>query len=233
MMENKEDFKKKFDKVMADLNLKYNDIDLYFEAFTHSSYANEAKLVRDYDRLEFLGDSILDFLVSEYLYNTYNLEEGEMTKIRAEYVCEPANADYTKEMHLDELVLVGVGAQKANEQKRDSVLGDVFESFLGALYLDEGIDAVRKVLSIWVFPKIKGQTAKFFVDYKTRLQENMQAERGESPIYIIVNETGPSHDKTFEALVKIDGVKLGHGTGKTKKEAEQAAAKAALEKLAK
>ena len=233
MKYTKEGFIQKLDDLSKFLNIDYNDADLYFEAFTHPSYGNESKLGINYERLEFLGDAILDFLVGEYLFKTFNLQEGDMTKIRAEYVCEQANSDYTKEMHLDELIMVGVGAYKSNEHKRISVLGNIFESFLGALYLDHDMDYVRNLLKIWVFPKIKEHKTKFFVDYKTLFQEAIQAERSESPTYLIVNESGPAHNKTFEAIVKVENVKLGRGIGKTKKEAEQEAAKDALNKLAK
>ncbi len=228
-----ENFKNKLDILVNNLNIKYQNIDLYYEAFVHPSYANEMKLEFNYERLEYLGDAILDFLVGEYLFKTYNYNEGKMTKIRAEYVCEQANADYTREMGLDELILVGVGAKKANEHKRESVLGNVFESFLGALYLDHDMDYVRNLLKKWVFPKIKENKNEFFMDYKTKLQEYLQAERGENPTYEIISERGPSHDKTFEAVVIVDKVKLGSGIGKKIKEAEQAAAKEALDKLAK
>ncbi len=233
-MVDKNNFKDKFDEVCSFLNIDYCNLDLYFEAFTHPSYANEINSNKDYERLEFLGDAILDFLVGEFLFNSSkNFKEGDMTKIKATYVCENANADYTMEMHLNTLIMVGVGAYKSKEYEKKSVLGNIFESFLGALYLDHDIDYVRHLLEKWVFPKIADLKMKFFIDYKTKLQEAMQAERGESPTYLIVNETGPSHDKTFEALVKIDNIKLGRGIGKTKKDAEQNAAKAALEILAK
>lgn len=227
-------FKCKLDKLFNDLGLTYNNIDLYYEAFSHPSFGNENGSYKNYERLEFLGDAILDFLVGEYLYKTRtDLLEGQMTKLRAEYVCEQANAEYTMSLKINELIMVGVGAKRAHEENNKSVLGNVFESFLGALYLDHGMDYVRSVLEKWVFPRIGNMKIHFFVDYKTKLQEAMQAERGESPTYVIVNESGPAHDKTFEALVKVDGIKLGRGIGKTKKDAEQEAAKKALEILAK
>ena len=232
-MKISEEFKNQFDVLAKKLQISYKNINLYYEAFIHPSYANEKKLNVDYESLEFLGDAILDFLVGEYLYKTYNYNEGNMTKIRAEYVCEQANSEYAVEMGLNELILVGNGARKANEHKRDSVLGNVFESFLGALYLDHDMDYVREILKIWVFPKIKELKNEFFMDYKTKLQEYMQAERGENPTYVIVKESGPPHDKTFEAVVMADNVKLGSGIGKKRKDAEQAAAKEALDKLAK
>ena len=234
MLENKKQFIQKLNKLASSLNITYKNVDYYFEAFSHPSFGNENKSGLNYERLEFLGDAILDFLVGEYLYKNYkDLQEGAMSKLRAEYVCEQANSKYTQEMHLDELIMLGVGAQSQGEGKRVSVLGNVFESFLGALYLDHGIDYVRDLLAIWVFPKIKDQKNLFFIDYKTKLQECMQAERGASPVYEIVRESGPAHDKTFEAIVKIDNLKLGVGIGKSKKDAEQEAAKNAIDKLAK
>ena len=233
-MDYRQDFKTKLDNVCDYLNITYNNIDLYLEAFVHPSFANEKRLSFNYERLEFLGDAILDFLVGEYLYKyKQDLAEGDMTKIRATYVCEQANAEYSKEMHLDTLLLVGVGATKSHEGQNRSVLGNVFESFLGALYLDHDMDYVRSLLAKWVFIKVDSLKKSFFTDYKTLLQEAIQAERSESPNYIIVNETGPAHDKTFEAIVKIGDIKLGRGTGKKKQEAEQMAAKDALGKLAK
>jgi ribonuclease-3 len=227
-------FKCKLDELFKELNLSYNNIDLYYEAFSHPSYANEMGTNKHYERLEYLGDAILDFLVGEYLFKTRpDMAEGQMTKLRAEYVCESANEQYSNSMNLGKLILFGVGAKKENLKIKKSVLGNVFESFLGALYLDHNMDYVRNVLEKWVFPRIGNMKVQFFVDYKTKLQETMQAERTQSPTYLIVNETGPAHDKTFEALVKVDDIKLGRGIGKTKKDAEQEAAKDALEKLAK
>lgn len=227
-------FKCKLDELFKELNLSYNNIDLYYEAFSHPSYANEMGTNKHYERLEYLGDAILDFLVGEYLFKTRpDMAEGQMTKLRAEYVCESANEQYSNSMNLGKLILFGVGAKKENLKIKKSVLGNVFESFLGALYLDHDMDYVRNVLEKWVFPRIGNMKVQFFVDYKTKLQETMQAERTQSPTYLIVNETGPAHDKTFEALVKVDDIKLGRGIGKTKKDAEQEAAKDALEKLAK
>ena len=227
-------FKCKLDELFKELNLSYNNIDLYYEAFSHPSYANEMGTNKHYERLEYLGDAILDFLVGEYLFKTRpDMAEGQMTKLRAEYVCESANEQYSNSMNLGKLILFGVGAKKENLKIKKSVLGNVFESFLGALYLDHNMDYVRNVLEKWVFPRIGNMKVQFFVDYKTKLQETMQAERTQSPTYLIVNESGPAHDKTFEAMVKVDGIKLGRGIGKTKKDAEQEAAKVALSKLAK
>lgn len=230
---NKIEFENKFKSIASNLNINYKNIDLYYEAFVHPSFANEHRLDFHYERMEFLGDAILDFLVGEYIYKTQNIKEGEMTKIRAKYVCENANMGYTNECHLDECFMVGKGAKNQGENKKPSVLGNLFESFLGALYLDLGIEEVRTLLEKIVFPKIEFQTVEYFQDYKTQLQECIQAESRKSVEYKVVKEEGPAHNKTFEVIVIHENTKLGRGIGKSKKEAEQKAAQDALNKLAK
>ena len=230
---NKIEFEKEFKKIASKYNIKYKNIDLYYEAFTHPTFKNEHKLSFDYERLEFLGDAILDFLVGEFIYKTKHIQEGDMTKLRARFVCEQANKDYTEELNLHSCLMVGNGARKQGEDKKASVLGNLFESFLAALYLDLGLDEVRKILQIIVFPKIVTNEMEFLVDYKSKLQEYIQAESRKGVEYVLISETGPAHDKTFEMEVIHDGVKLGRGIGKTKKDAEQHAAKDALDILAK
>lgn len=230
---NKNEFKKEFDKIASSINLNYKNIDIYYEAFTHPSFSNEAHLYYNYERLEFLGDAILDFLVGEYIFKTKAIKEGAMTKLRATYVCEQANFDYSSELNLHNCLMVGRGAKLQGEDKKVSVLGNLFESFLGAVYLDLGMEEARKILEKIVFPKIKDSKEEFFVDYKSKLQEYIQAESRNSVEYRVVNEEGPAHAKTFEVIVSHEGTKLGRGTGKTKKDAEQHAAQDALTKLAK
>lgn len=230
---NKQSFKKVFEKVSKAVNLKVNNFDRYFTAFVHPSYSNENDC-ENYERLEFLGDAILDVLVAKYLYLNYpKMNEGQMTKVRATYVCASANAEYAKELCLDECVLLGHGEEEQGGASKQSVLGDIFESFLGAVFLDEGTDKVYEILEKYVFPKIASLEIEFFIDYKSRLQECIQAESRQGIKYVIEKESGPAHDKTFVASAYHEGLKLGTGTGKSKKEAEQAAAKDALEKLAK
>ena len=142
---NKNEFSVKLTKIMNKYNLSFNNLDLYYEAFAHPSFANENH-VKDYQRLEFLGDAILGFLVGEYLYKTKEFTEGEMTKLRANYVCTQANAEYSQEIGLDRCLMLGKGAKEQNEDSQ-SVLADIFESFLGALYLDHGLDYVLKLLN--------------------------------------------------------------------------------------
>lgn len=223
---NKEEFKKKFSEIVSSIKIDFNNIDYYYQAFAHPSFANENN-VKDYERLEFLGDAILGFLVGEFLYKTSEISEGEMTKLRANYVCTPANAEYSLKLGLDQCLMLGKGAKEHNEESQ-AVLADLFESFLGAMYLDHDLEYVRSFLSKFLFPKIMSKKIDFFVDYKSRLQEYIQAESRQGVNYSLVSEVGPPHNKTFEVAVFHDGVKLGVGSGKTKKEAEQNAAKDAL-----
>lgn len=230
---NKKEFSACFNEIAKKIDLKIHDINYYYEAFTHPSFANEHRLTFDYERLEFLGDAILDFLVGEFIYKTKHIQEGDMTKLRAKFVCEQANADYTLELHLNECLMVGRGAHMQGEDEKPSVLGNLFESFLGAVYLDLGMEQARNVLKKVVFPKIEENTLEFFIDYKSKLQEYIQAESRKGIEYNVVKEEGPAHNKKFEVVVIHDVMKLGSGVGRTKKEAEQNAAKDALAKLAK
>ena len=215
------------------LGLRYNDIELYKNAFTHTSYANEHHLASN-ERLEFIGDAILDFLVGEYIFQTHqDMPEGEMTKTRAIYVCAEANNNYALKLGLDKLLLLGKGEEEQGGRSRQNVLADLFEAFLGAIYLDsKDINEVRKILETVVFPSIEVHKI-YLEDYKSRLQELIQSENRKSVNYVKETEEGPSHDRTFTSAVYFEGVKLGTGVGKSIKESEQMAAKEALEKLAK
>lgn len=217
------------------VGFKYKKHDLYKIAFTHTTYSNEHKIPSN-ERLEYLGDAILDFLFAEYLYNNYpNMPEGEMSKIRAKYVLAEANAEYSKALGLNKFVLLGHGEEEQGGRDKISVLGDLFEAFLGALYLDnKSLDEVRKILNRVIFSKIEYiDKSGYFKDYKSILQEFIQAESRNSVYYELDSETGPSHNKTFVMSVFHEGIKLGEGVGRSKKEAEQEAAKKALEKLVK
>lgn len=226
---NKLTFETQFKQLCQLIGISYHHIDYYYEAFTHPSYANEHR-VSHYERLEFLGDALLGFLVGEFLFHATPISEGEMTKIRANYVCAQANAQYSAELNLDRCLMLGKGAKEQNEDSQ-AVLADLFESFLGAMYLDHGINYVREFLARIVFPKIQTKKQDFFIDYKSKLQEYIQAETRQTVQYNLLSESGPPHNKTFEVAVIHDDIHLGVGVGKTKKEAEQQAAKDALEKL--
>lgn len=195
-------------------------------AFTHSSYSNEHH-TDNYERLEFLGDAVLELVTSEYFYLHTNLKEGDMSKTRASFVCENALATYAKNIGLDKYILVGHGQEgKVN----DTILADVFESVLGAIYLDCGFLKAKEYADQIILPYIK-EGAHFLGDYKSLLQEMIQTDR-KSLSYELVRETGPAHDKTFMVNVVIDGIVYGTGMGKSKKEAEQKAAYDAYQKRA-
>ena len=195
-------------------------------AFTHSSYSNEHH-TDNYERLEFLGDAVLELVTSEYFYLHTNLKEGDMSKTRASFVCENALATYAKNIGLDKYILVGHGQEgKVN----DTILADVFESVLGAIYLDCGFLKAKEYADQIILPYIK-EGAHFLGDYKSLLQEMIQTDR-KSLSYELVRETGPAHDKTFMVNVVIDGIVYGTGIGKSKKEAEQKAAYDAYQKRA-
>lgn len=225
-------FATNFKNLAKEINVKYKDVSIYFLAFTHSTYANEHK-IKCNERLEYIGDAILDFLVGEFLYNNYpNLPEGELSKKRANYVNEEANKQYALALGLDKLLMLGKGEEKQGGRSKPSILGNLFEAFLGAVYIDnKSVNEVRKILAKVVFPKILGST-DYLIDYKSKLQELIQSENRKTVNYVVIKEEGPSHDKKYTVGVYFEEMKLGEGVGKSKKEAEQDSAKHALEKLA-
>lgn len=213
-------------KVFNKLDINPTNMNLYTAAVTHSSFTNENPSYPDYERLEFLGDAVLEIIISEYLYKERKLEEGLMTRMRASYVCEEACATYAKEIGLDKDIRVGSG-----ETLNQTISADVFEAFVAALYLDQGFEFTKEfVLSI--ITKYIEEEVDFLHDYKSTLQELVQTER-KSLTYEVINEEGPSHNKTFTSIVKIDDIVMGKGTGNSKKASEQEAARDALSKQAK
>jgi ribonuclease-3 len=219
---------KKIGKFLKKYNIVVSSLDLIFQALTHTSYANENK-VEDNERLEFLGDAVLQLYVSEFIYSSFpEYPEGELTKLRAKHVCEAAAADYATISKLDELILLGKGEEASGGRQRPAVLADSFEAFLGALYLSAGTTEVEKILDAVVFPHITSTDFDPFTDYKSRLQELIQSESRKVLDYRLDYEEGPPHNRTFKMSVYLDEIKLGEGIGKSKKEATQEAAKAAL-----
>ena len=208
------------------MNIKINNKELLYAALTHSSYANEHKC-DNYERLEFLGDAILEAVTSEYFYLNTDYKEGEMTKHRANYVCEKALATYAKEIGIDKQIKVGHGQIN---NLNDTIVADVFEAIIGAIYLDQGYDMVKKYIDTIIIPYIK-KNIDFNSDYKTKLQEMVQSDK-KSVEYEVVKEYGEAHNKTFEVIVRVDGITYGKGIGKSKKEAEQMAALDAFNKSA-
>ena len=218
-------------ELLEKLGIKPNNIDLYETAFSHTSYANENKK-ESYERLEFLGDAVLELLMSDYLYNNLDKPEGEMTKLRAHYVCETALYEYSKSLGLNKYLKLGKGEEESGGRERKTIVSDIFESFLGAIYLDQGIDKAREFFLENVIPHIINHEIDFFDDYKSALQEYVQTDK-KSLEYKVVKEEGPAHNRRFSVEVMIDGIVYGKGTSHSKKSAEQAAAKDALAKAQK
>ena len=213
-------------KVFNKLDINPTNMNLYSAAVTHSSFTNENPSYPDYERLEFLGDAVLEIIISEFLYKERHLEEGVMTRMRATYVCEEACATYAKEIGLEDDIRVGSG-----EEVNQTILADVFEAFVAALYLDQGYEFTKDfVLNIITDYIDRG--VDFLHDYKSTLQEFVQTVK-KSIIYEVIDEKGPAHNKTFTSIVKIDGIIMGKGTAGSKKASEQEAARDALSKRAK
>lgn len=208
------------------MGISIKNMDLITTALTHSSYSNEHDC-QNYERLEFLGDAILEAVTSEYFYLYTDYKEGMMTKLRANYVCEKALATYAKKLGIDKHIRLGHGQM---HDLNDTIIADVFESVAAAIYLDQGFNTVKKYLDEIIIPYIKKEV-DFNADYKTRLQELVQTDK-KSLEYFITKEYGEAHNKTFEVIVKIDDIIYGKGIGKSKKEAEQMAALDALNKSA-
>ena len=218
-------------ELLNKFKIKPNDISLYETAFSHTSYSNENG-VKSYERLEFLGDAVLELLMSEFLYKSNKYDEGEMTKIRAHYVCETANYEYSIKLGLNEYLKLGKGEEENGGKYRKAIVSDIFESFLGALYLDQGLATTKKFFNDYIVPLIENHEIDFFDDYKSILQEFVQTDK-KSLEYKLISEEGPSHNKKFTVVVIIDGIVYGKGTSHSKKSAEQAAAKDALKKAQK
>ena len=208
-------------------NIKVNDYKLYETALTHSSYSNEHPSYENYERLEFLGDSVLQLITSEYFYKNTKYPEGKMSKVRASFVCEAALAEYSKKIGIDKMIKVGHGQLK---NVNDTIIADCFESVLGAIYLDQGFNVAKDYVLKIIVPYIESDY-HFLGDYKSLLQEMVQTDK-KSLEYRLISETGPSHDKTFVVEVVIDDIVYGVGRGKSKKQAEQEAAMDAYQKRA-
>ena len=215
-------------ELLDKLNIPYKNIKLYEKALTHTSYANEHN-VESYERLEYLGDAVVELIISDYLYKNTEHGEGKMTKLRSHYVCENANFEYSTRLGLNNYLRLGHGEDKRGGKYRKAIVADIFESFIGAMYLDLGFEEVKKFMYKYIIPLIEDKSIDFFDDYKSVLQELVQTDK-KSLEYVIVNEQGPAHDKTFTMEVKIDNIVYGTGSAHSKKEAEQIAAHDALTK---
>lgn len=219
----------------AALDYKFRNITLLQNALTHSSYANERwhNSLLSNERLEFLGDSILGMVVAEYLYRQFSdRPEGDLTRMRADMVCETSLAAIANRLHLGEHLLLGHGEERFGGRKRASILADAVESVIAASFLDGGMEAARGIIERFVLCNVPA-TKLQNVDYKTSLQELVQQKKNQTLCYRLVGESGPDHDKVFTAQVLLNDQVIGEGIGSSKKRAEQDAAREALEKLKK
>ncbi|MBQ4312895.1 MAG: ribonuclease III [Clostridia bacterium] len=208
----------------------FRDKELLRTALTHSSYANEMHRGECNERLEFLGDAVLSIVVSEYIFNHYrNKKEGDLTKLRASLVCESTLAGFARQLRLGDFLLLGKGERRTNGADRPSILADGFEALIAAIYLDGGMDSARRFVLEYTEPEILSPKVRKTSDYKTTLQEIVQQSSGEILEYVLVGESGPDHNKHFVAEVHLNSNVIGRGGGHSKKEAEQQAARAALE----
>ena len=211
-------------KFLRDLGIEIENIELLNVALTHSSYSNECG-GDNYERLEFLGDSVLQLIMSEYFYKLDSLSEGDMSKVRASYVCENALYEYSKKINLIPYIKVGHGLEHTINE---TIVADVFEAVLAVIYLDKGFKVAKDYIMKVVIPFVEEKRV-FYSDYKSHLQEMVQTEK-KSLEYVLVNESGPAHDKRFKVNVLVDSIVFGTGIGRSKKEAEQNAARDAIKK---
>ena len=219
--------------LLEQFDLVFSDETLLETAFTHTSYANEHRLLKisHNERLEFLGDAVLQLIISEYLSTKYpKRPEGDLSKLRSMIVREESLAGFARDCQFDQFIKLGRGEEKSGGRNRDTILGDLFEAFLGALLLDKGVEAVKSFLYQVMIPKVEAGDFERVTDYKTKLQELLQINGDVEIAYQVVSETGPAHAKNFEVAVLINGRKSGQGQGRSKKLAEQEAAKNAFEK---
>lgn len=211
------------------ITYRFRDASLLRQALTHSSYANEMRINKygDYERLEFLGDAVLEFVSSDFLYRERQEKaEGELTKLRASMVCEPALAYCAREFSLEQYIFLGRGEEATGGRNRDSIVSDVMEALIGAIYLDGGIENASAFIHRFVLSDLENK--QLFYDAKTILQELVQQENGGELHYELVKEEGPAHDKIFQVEAYVGEKKVGWGSGHSKKAAQQQAAYQAL-----
>lgn len=223
--------KDRMEQFQQKINYKFKNDRLLYEALSHSSFANENKKHRNSnERLEFLGDSVLSIVVSDYIFEHFkHLPEGELSKLRASLVCESSLFEFSKKIDLGEYIFLGKGEELTGGRTRPSIISDAFEAVIAAIYLDGGMKPVTKYILSFIPKNISPKGSKSFHDYKTMLQEIIQRNPEEKVEYFLKSESGPDHDKSFTVQVRLNNNVIGEGSGHSKKNAEQAAAREALE----
>ena len=219
-------------ELLKSLDINSSNLAIYELALTHPSYNSEQNTKhQDYERLEFVGDSVIGFVSADLIYKVHtDMDQGLMSKLRSYLVCSKSLASYSRELNLMEYIRIGHSITNDQLTKSDKILEDVFEALMGAIYLDQGVDKTYEIIKKFLYEDILNTGIDDIVDPKTRLQEEIQSEYREAVKYVLVNEEGPAHDRTFEVQVLFNGLVLGRGIGKSKKAAEEAAAKDALSK---
>lgn len=214
------------------LNIEAKDQTLYELALTHPSCNSEQNTKhQDYERLEFVGDAVIGFVSADIIYRVHtDMDQGLMSKLRSYIVCSKSLANYSRIICLYDFIHIGHSITLAQLEKSDKILEDVFEALMGAIYLDQGIDVAYRVIEKFILEDVKNTGIEQLVDAKTKLQEDIQSEYREAVKYELIDEYGPAHDRTFTVQVTFNGLVLGVGSGKSKKAAEEAAAKDALRK---
>ncbi|HKL12098.1 MAG TPA: ribonuclease III [Halanaerobiales bacterium] len=227
--------KNKLKELESKLDIKFSNKKLLLRALTHKSFANENSelQIKDNERLEFLGDSVLSLSISTYIFNKYdNYKEGKLAKIRSVIVSAPVLAEKALDLNLGRYLLLGKGEELSGGRSRDSILADTMEAILGAIYLDKGFDfSFEFIINNFKSFIFEVDNGNYIQDYKTMLQEVIQKNSNDRPEYEVVKEKGPDHNKEFYVVVNFEDTELGFGKGKSKKEAEQEAAKHALKQL--
>jgi len=224
------------DELENKLEYRFHDRALLLTALSHSSYANENKSagLMSNERLEFLGDSVLGQVVASHLYLSYpKMPEGQMTRFRAELVCEQSLYEVARSLDLREYIKLGKGEENTGGRDRESILADAVEAIIAALYLDGGLQVAKDFIDKNILSGIDAEENHQMSDYKTALQEYVQRKSGQSLNYVLLSESGPDHNKSFTMQVQLNDKPIGMGQGRTKKEAEQFAAKNGLEEISK
>lgn len=227
-----QNMKEMLQELQKRIGYTFKDESLLKQALTHSSFANEQKInkLKNYERLEFLGDAVLELISSEFLFREHEeLPEGQLTKLRASMVCEPALAYCARDIDLGAYILLGRGEEATGGRNRDSIISDVMEAVIGAIFLDGGIENAKAYIDRFVLSDLDNKM--LFIDSKTLLQEEVQKRSDAQLRYELVSEQGPEHDKEFRVAAYLNNALIGSGTGRTKKSAEQQAAYEALKRL--
>lgn len=228
------DMNEALEELQGKIGYHFNDKSLLKQALTHSSFSNEQKInkLKNYERLEFLGDAVLELVSSEFLFKENpDMPEGKLTKTRASMVCEPSLAYCARDLDLGSYILLGKGEEATGGRKRDSITSDVMEAVIGAIFLDGGIDKAKEYIYKFILSDLENKI--LFMDSKTILQEEIQKKSGAQLQYKLISESGPEHDKEFHVEAYLNDVLIGAGSGRTKKAAEQKAAYEALLKMKK